>query len=546
MIPHTAQARVLVILGLAEGQDEKNLLALNRVISTDEFDEDNTKIEGTVGVSVLDTAKKVNELVSKLNSVQINESPIQALSLPRYMAMYSVGKTAGAQDQGAIKPAVKKIIGEKEVTAWKSEAEGEQFVIYSEGTLSNYQLSKMFPCKLLKTKALKDVTVTEAEDLIIVQKQKNIFVYGGYLDLLDGFIVNDPVSCYIIGKCIVIGDRIAPNKQKWTVHNLYSKREIKSIEIPDGIKFSVSRNMSHYVLGHESTVEIRSMETDEVIYPEYAQKEKGRKVEGFVSPYDNVVFVVRSTEASTEWFLHCLTTGKEIRKKSFAEIEKYTVSFSPKEVAIVNVRNMTGKESHYMDIWSTNGQEVISKALGENIKSVHPSRYATIAIGQSVCKVYKRVQSRLIDGVTIKEPISEVHSGETTILHDSSHLYVVGPEGEILNKIEAAGTESIKVSPFGLYIGLISGGQVRIVDICGKEVFVGNTDRSNGFFWRTVVKPAEEVLLQDEEVQKYKEEDTLRRREARKQFIKENEEKIHEWREFLSSMKEFRDRTVTA
>lgn len=541
MIPQTAQARALVILGLEEENSSKYISTLNDLSKESYFSKENTKIEGSVGLSIFDSTKTVNELVGRLNNIKINGKQIQALSVPRYMAMYSVGKRTSMQGQTVIKPAVKKIIGEKEVAAWKSESLGEQFVIYSEGTFSNYQLSKMFPCKLLKSKVIKDVSVTEAEDLIIVQKQKNIFVYGGYLDLLDGFAACDPISCYTIGRCIVIEDRPEPNKKLWTIHNLYSKKHIKSIEMPDTVRFAVSKNLTHYLLSHDKTIEIRSMSTDENIFPAYSQEESGKQVEGFVSPHDNVVFVVRSSETSTEWFLHCLTTGKEIRKKSFASIESYKVTFAEGEVAIVNVRNMTGKECYFMDIWSIDGQAVVSKALGENIKSVHPSKYTTVVVGQAACKVYKRVQSRLIDGVTIKEPISEVKVGETTILLDSTNAYIIGGDGEILNKIEVTGTENIKVSPFGLYIALLSGGQVRIVDICGKEVFVGNIERENGFFWRTVVKPVDTVLLQDEEIQKYKEEDTLRKKEAKKQFMKENEEKIQEWREFLASMVQFRD-----
>lgn len=541
MIPHTAQGRALIILGLNEAQEDRSISVLNELSGSSHFSRDNTKIEGTVGVSILDSSKEVNEMVNKLNNIKIDGNTIQALSHQRYMAMYSVGKAASGLEQAAIKPAVKKIIGEKEVTAWKSEALGEQFVIYSEGSFLNYQLSKMFPCKMIKSKTVKDVSASEADDLIIVQKQKNIFVYGGYLDLLDGFVVNDLVAFYMVGRCIVIGDRTEPNRQVWSIHNLYSKKHIRSIEILDSARLSVSRNLTHYVLSYDSVIEVKSMETDENIFPAYSHEEAGRKIEGFVSPYDNVIFVVKSSETGTEWILHCLTTGAEVRKKSFASIERYQVTFLQGEVAIVNVRSMTGKECHYMDIWSIDGKEVISKALGENIKSVYPGKYVTVAIGQAVCKVYKRIQARLIEGITIKEPISDVKVGEITVLLHTSNAYILGKDGEILNKIGTSGTEKIKVSPFGLYIAFVSGGQVRIVDICGKEVFVGNIEKETGFFWRTVVQPVDEALLQDEEIQKYKEEDTLRKKEARKQFMKENEENIKEWRDFLSSMLQFRD-----
>ncbi|KAI5192947.1 hypothetical protein NEMIN01_2307 [Nematocida minor] len=540
MIPIAVQARTLVVLGLEELEKDSQLSKLNGLAGEEQFDEENTKIDESVALSVFESAKIVNELVSKLDNMKINGKTIKAFSLSRYMAMYSLGKAAASQGQVPIKPAVKKIAGEKEIAVWKSEALGEQFLIYNEGTFSNYQLSKVFPCKLIKTKLIKDVSVRVENDLVIVQKQKNIFVYGGYLELLDGFVINDLISCYMAGDCIVIGDRPDPVTQVWSIHNVYTKSLIKTVEISKEEKFSVSKDLTHYLISHENTIEIKSMQTDENIFPEYSVREQNKKVEGLMSPHDNTVFVVKSTAISMEWILYCLTTGNIIRRKAFSNIESYAVTFAEQEVAIVNVRKIGGKCSHYMDIWNTDGNRVISKALGENIKAVYPSKYTTVVLGQSVCKVYKRLQYRLHDGVTVKDSISKVEAGEITVLLSSTHAYVIDREGELLNKIEIGGMADIQVSPFGLYIALLSEGQVRVLDICGKEVFASNIEKNNGFFWRTVVNAADGVSLGDEEIQKYKTEDSLRRKEARKQFMKENEEKIQEWRDFLSSMAEFR------
>lgn len=536
---NAVQTNMLVILG----DNDKNTIdleQLNTIVGEEYFTDKNTLVKDSVSLCMCKSSKQVAELVKQLKNIKIGGTKLEALSLQRYLAMYNLGKTS-LEQKHIFKPAVKKVIGEDEVKAWKAEALGEQFIIYTEDTISNYQLSKMFPCRLIKSKSLKSMDIDVIDELIIAQKQKNIFVYGGYLELLDGFVVDDILSYYTVGAHIVIGSQPSSTRKAWDIYNIYSKVHVKSVEIDNEAEFSISNGITHYMVSYTGRIEVKSVETDENIFEEYSTVDKNVEIEGFMSEYDNVLLVIKRTPLSTELILHCLTTGHVIRRKIFSNMESYSVKFFEKEVSIVNVRKIGDKKSHFMDIWNLDGNTVISKTFGEHVKTVHPSRYTVVVQTQTTTRIFKRVQNRLLEGTTIKESISKIVPGEITVLSLESAICVIGRDGEVINRIEASATTDVQVSSFGLYIALLSGEQVRVLDICGKEVFAANIKRDNGFFWRTIIKPTEEISLADEEIQKYKAEDTLRRREARKQFMRENEEKISEWRIFLKEMKGFRD-----
>ncbi|KAI5165859.1 hypothetical protein NEIRO03_0831 [Nematocida sp. AWRm78] len=539
MISAAAQTSTLVVLGLKPEGIKEQMEELNRLAEGDYFTDETFFIKDTAGLCLCGNAKLVGELVKRLNKINLNGECLHALSLTRYMAMYNIGKLSVGKEQ-VYKPAVKKIIGEEEIDMWRAEALGEQFLIYNEDTLSNYQLSKMFPCKLIKSKPIKEMEITVKDELIFAQKQKNLFVYGGYLDLLDGFVMDDIISHYTLGKHIVIGCQIDPNQQLWSIYNIYSKKNIKEVVIGNEETFSVSAGMTHYMISNEKGVQVRQIESDELIYPEYFNIEN-EKTEGFMSDKDNVVLIVKKTSISTQIILHSLDSGRVIRKRVFTNIESYSVAFAPGEVSIVSVRMIVDKVGHFIEIWNVDGKTVISKALGENVKNVYPSKHTVVVQTPTSAKILKRVQNILVEGAVVREPISKIVAGEITLLLiDSGDICIIGKDGEILNRVLETGASDIQMSPFGLYISLLSSEQVRILDICGKEVFASNIKRNNGFFWRTVVSSSEEVILNEEEIQKYKTEDSLRRKEARKQFMRDNEEKIKEWRMFLHEMKRFK------
>ncbi|KAI5161771.1 hypothetical protein NEAUS03_1757 [Nematocida ausubeli] len=539
MIPTAIQTSTLVVLGLKPKDMAVQMEELNKLAGGNYFTKETCVGKDSAVLCLCGGIKLVSDLVKRLNNMSIDGECIQALSFARYLAMYSVGKLSVGKEQ-VYKPAVKRIIGKKEVEMWRAEALGEQFVIYGEDVLSNYQLSKMFPCKLIKSKPIKEMEITVKDELIVARKQKNVFVYSGYLDLLDGFVLDDIISHYTLGEHIIIGCQSDPSRQEWHVYNIYNKTEIKKVEIENEETFAVSSDLTHYMISGEKGVQIREIVTDEIIYPEYYSV-PNEKVEGFMSEKNNVVLVVKTTSISTQLSLYCLTSGKTIRKRVFTNIESYSVEFSENEVSVVNVRRIADNLSHFIEIWNLDGKRVISKALGENVKHVYTSKSSIVVQTQTSAKVLRRAQNILVEGAVIREPISRVIAGEmTVILIDSGDLCLIGKDGEVLHRVLETGAAEIQMSPFGLYIALLSGDQVRILNLCGKEVFASNIKRDNGFFWRTVVAPTEEMSLGEEEIQKYKIEDSLKRKEARKQFMKENEERVSEWRLFLQEMKEFK------
>ncbi|OAG31205.1 hypothetical protein NEDG_01618 [Nematocida displodere] len=535
----TDAQRAVVIVGLDTPEDQ-SIELLNEVAGSTFITEENSSRVEDIMVVLLGSAVHASALVGKLHNAIVNKAKLCVLTLEKCSALHKLGSTA-ASALTADKPAVKKVSGKKEVVQWKESAKGEQFVVYNEGTLTNYQIAKIMGCKVTAKKPMAGYTVSVAEGMVMCLKQKNLFLYGGQLELVDGHVQDSLLAHALVGEYLMVAFPAGRKTNSWEVYNIYTKEKVKSLTLPSEERMSISKSANHYMIHKENTVEIRRMHNDANVYTEYSEPEEGVKSEGFFSFCNNVVLVVKTTDVSTKLSLYNLRSEMIIRSKILTNITTYTIEWQKNEVCIVNIRALGGKNLHFIDIWDVYGETTISKALGETVKSVCTAPTMVITTNATGVKIFKRVQGRLLEYTFIKGVFTLVAAKELGALFDGEKIVLVNGDGEILLKMELDGVTRMEWSPFGLYLALIDPGQAKVIDVCGKEVFAGSIGRSGGpgFFWRTVAQPIPGLALTPSDVQKFKETDLAKREDAKKQIIEENSDFILEWRSFLSRMKQF-------
>ncbi|KAI5186569.1 hypothetical protein NEHOM01_1555 [Nematocida homosporus] len=529
--------RTLVLLGLSGGSDADILKSGNVILDGDYLTSENSIIDGEIIVTRLDSVDLASKLAARANNTVYNNQRIISLTLDRFSALERIGER-GKEALSGNKPAVRRIAQKEEILNWKHSVEGEQFLIYSDGILSNYQLSKLFPCKVTKTKTLPGSKISVSGDLVVVHRQSNLFVYGGGLDLIDGFVEDSLRDYFIRNEYICIATKAQQGRVHWGIYNIFSKEMVKSLEIEEGDKLYLSQGATHYAVATEGSIIVKSMVTDERVYEECcAQVDADEKVEGFFSEENNVVLFVKTSMIAAKFILYNLDTGEMIKSKVLPNISKYSVVFRVDEVCI-QLERLTGKKtSHYAELWDLTGQKISTGFLGEDLQSIHVTATTVVALASNSAKIFRRLPGRLLEVQTLKGGFDQVAtSSDTTILSDNERLSFIGKTGEVIAQIAATSMSRIECSPFGLYLALLDPGQVRILDMCGREMLVTNIDPMGGFFWRKVFPAMSRDALSPEDIARFKEEDSLRRKDAKLQIIEENRDLIKEWRGFLQSM----------
>jgi len=527
---------ILVVLAAKEAENAALEKEIEEIAQEKFIAEGNAEVSEGVVLCKLSSAAHAASLSSKLNGAEVGGRKITALTLDKYLALKKIADSTPESLQ-TDKAAVRKIITKKDVERWRRSAEGEQFVLYNEGVLTNYQVSKIFACKATKSKPLANSKVSAEKEVVLVQKHKNVFVYAGELELLDGFVRDGLVSCEIAGECVSTVSKTGAKKCTWELCNIYTKETVKSVQIDAEEKVSVSKGLTHYMLERAGKIEIRRMKDDTVWIPEKMAKIETGTSEGVFSEHNNVAVLSKATQVGVCFGLYNLDTEEEIRGKVFTNIKKHSVTFNADEAVILNTRAVGDKPIVFADAWSTDGKEVISKALGDNVKSVQIGVSMCVAVSSSCARVFKRAPGKIWETGTVRGAFSSVEIGEVAAMCDGEKLLFVGQDAEVLFQTEVEGSAKMKWSPFGMYLALIDAGQIRVLDLLGSEVFVGNAASEKSFSWRAAAVPNAEVELTSEVVQRFREEDALKTKQAKTQMLEENKDLIQEWREFLERMR---------
>ncbi|KAI5190627.1 hypothetical protein NECID01_1068 [Nematocida sp. AWRm77] len=529
---------MLVILGMEQLSEKEAREELCKAACGTYITEENSKKKDGVMVCRLEESGLLNALAQRLHGHAVRGEKLVALSLDKYTALHRIAqKTLGAEETN--KPAVRKITSQQEIQEWKKTVEGEQFVIYNENKLVNYQATRMFLCKSTKEKPMANSKISVEGEFIVAQRQKNLFVYGGNLDLLDAFVKDSLVSYKIYKNLISIVTKIEGGRHLCEVFDLYTKEKIKHLEHLEEEKVGFSLNMTHYLVQKADRVEVRSFSTDEEVFAEHTSTGpgEGEKTEGFLSAHNNVAAIAKVCSVGTKFVLLDLNTGEEIRTKMFTNTFSFSVEFYRNEVSITNTRVIEKKTQWFVDVWDVSGESVLSKALGEGVKGIHIGETMVIVLSSSCAKVFKRVQGRLLESSSISGGFNLVAVNTVSALADGARLVFINKNGDILHETDIERITQIEWSPLGMYLALVDAGQVRILDLTGKEIYGGNVANENSFFWRPLFEAPSETSLSQEAIQRFKEEDAIRKKEAKQQFLEENNEMVSEWATFLHRMR---------
>ncbi|KAI5180256.1 hypothetical protein NEOKW01_0585 [Nematocida sp. AWRm80] len=528
-----------IIVMLLEGVEESRMVKkANELAEGEYFTEENSRTEENVLVGVLATSNLASLLMSRVHNKSIGDKKALAFTLDRYIGLHKLSST-NPNALSINRSIVKKISNESTIQTWKREIGGEQFVIYNDGEISNYEISKMFLCKQTRARPQTGIKLDVYKDLVIVQKQKNLYIYGGNLELVDGFVIDSLIEYRLIDNNILIGTEKDENTSLWEIHHIYTKDLIKRIEAPAKSTVMVSQGMTHYSIISKNEVSIRSIHSDEEILQEQtAVKEAGEKCEVYFSEQTNQVLLAKITSVGVLVTLFCLTTGTEVRKKILNGIKTHKIQFTSDGVSIVYTRKTQTATTHFVDFWEYSGASSISKALGEGVEAVHITPNTVIVLEGCAVKIFKKTPGVLVEVNTMKGDFCYIAPGELSALFDTTNIYIIGKNGEILKEIPMPNLKEMKWSPFSLYLAVLDMTQVRVIDICGKELFASNIPSLDSFHWRIPI-PLPETEPTKEDMQRYKEEDTIRKTKAKEQFLQENQACTEAWRSFLSTMKEF-------
>lgn len=533
----------LVILGLSADTAKQAAEKINKITKKMFLSEKNTCVQGDIVVARLETKEAATALASRLSEETVQGKRLISLTYDRYSGLAELGEK-GIAALSANKPVVKKITNREEIAKWRKGIEGEQFVVYNEDRLTNYQLSKMFPCKATKTQIVKGAKVCAVGEYVCVQRQKNLYVYGGELEMLDGFAEEQMETYFVQGDYICICTKMDNLFSRWDIYNLYSKEHIKSIGVPEGVNIQLSSRGTHYLIQLEKIVEIKSISTGLGVYTEYSQVEKNEKVEGFMSPYDNVLVVAKTMATGIIVFLYNLDTGELVRKRMLMNVGRVSIEFKQGEVYIVSVSKEKNNENYYINIWEIDGTGVITHTLDRNIKKVYLSYHVVITCTATSAKMYRRFKGQLVVSETFKGVFDQIVPGRVSVLGKEDGLLFVDEQGKVLKEYKTGDVDRVEWSQFGMYLALVDPGQVKILDLCGKEVFVTKIS-NNGFYWRHLLTYPAKEALKKEDLDRYKNEDKTKKTKAKTQKHEEIKELANEWRSFLIRMKSFYTSTHT-
>ncbi|KAI5171517.1 hypothetical protein NEFER03_0839 [Nematocida sp. LUAm3] len=541
----TAQMQSIIVIFGVSGIDKNTLIDLLNRRAPDAFTHENIQIQGDVLLGKMKSIEEAKKASSKLSGMLINAKRATVLSLDRVHALSRIGEK-GKTALAASKPAVKKLSGKKEIDQWKQEIDGEQFLIYNEGVLTNYQLSKLFSCKATRSKPLPNSKLLVEEDLVLIQRQKNIFIYGGTLDLLDGHVEDAVIKYFTKGTIFFICTRVDEETHKWEGYDIYTKNLFLRLELSSEGSFYISRKCTHYAVEDKGEVKMFSAALNELVYQNHLELREHEKVEVSFSPLDNVVLFSRNTSVGIRFVLCCLDTGETLRTKVFANVLDYSVEYLQDEVSIIYKRKTGTKITTYIDIWTISDNSVIAKALGEDVQRVHLASEMLVLSFSAYIKVLSRTKNRLTEARVIKGSFECIAPGRVTAVLGEDRLMLLDKNGVSLRELPMQSVDRIEWSPFGLFLALIDAGQVHILDLCGKEIFVSNITGDDAFFWRRAISPVSKDMLSQEDILRYKEEDTRRKQESKKQLIEENKDLIREWKAFLTEMKSMFYASVSA
>lgn len=518
---------LLVIIGVPDADADAVYRALSQL--TDGYasiNSENSLIRGGALVSKQETASLLSYLAGKLNGARLLGKKLHAMPLARYMALDKMGAPPS-------KTKIKRIAGRREISQWRAGARGEQFLVYNEGALSNYQLDKIFPCAQTSSRAMAGCRLETSGEFIFVTRQKTLLVYGGSLEVLDGFFVDELVKCYAVGSCVVIGAKQErPKAMAWEIWNVFTKELVRRIELAEEEELMVSKGLTHYVIKRGDCTTLAPFAPEAGNLPDGLLTENTRS---FVSGLDNVALLVSSSPPSTKVSLVDLGSGAVLRTKVLANIDDYKVEFSRGRVALINTRTISAKPHHFLEIWDFAKDTVVSKALGENVRDLRVGAEVVAVVGNSGhLRVFKISEGKMVETGEIKAHFQLVEAHDRVVAaFDSEALFLIDEDARVMKKLEMDGVTRMLWSPFGLYLALVEKGSVKVVDLCGNVAFSGLLGDAGAFMWRTVVDRDPGIELSKADVERLKAEDAHRRELVKKQSVSISGQQAGEWRDFL-------------